>query len=102
MNSPAANTQGEVRICRDHTGRHSEGLHPTDEELKAFYERNKATYNNLHPEDRQYLNTWCVDIARQKFAAANGTVADQRPAVLLRSAPRRVRVPEQVEGSATF
>src|SRR6267143_1886174 len=26
------------------------GLHPTDEELKAFYERNKATYNNSVPE----------------------------------------------------
>ena len=25
------------------------GLHPTDEELKAFYERNKATYNNSIP-----------------------------------------------------
>ncbi len=29
------------------------GLHPADEELKAFYERNKATYNNSIPEKRQ-------------------------------------------------
>src|SRR5271166_2059050 len=29
------------------------GLHPTDEELKAFYERNKATYNNSIPEKRR-------------------------------------------------
>jgi peptidyl-prolyl cis-trans isomerase D len=29
------------------------GLHPTDEELKAFYERNKATYNNTIPEKRK-------------------------------------------------
>jgi len=29
------------------------GLHPTDEELKAFYDRNKATYNNSIPEKRQ-------------------------------------------------
>src|SRR5208283_185524 len=29
------------------------GLHPTDEELKAFYERNKAAYNNSIPEKRQ-------------------------------------------------
>jgi peptidyl-prolyl cis-trans isomerase D len=29
------------------------GLHPTDEELKAFYERNKATYNNSIPEKRK-------------------------------------------------
>ena len=29
------------------------GLHPTDQELKAFYDRNKATYNNAIPEKRQ-------------------------------------------------
>jgi peptidyl-prolyl cis-trans isomerase D len=29
------------------------GLHPTDEELKAYYERNKATYNNSIPEKRK-------------------------------------------------
>jgi peptidyl-prolyl cis-trans isomerase D len=29
------------------------GLHPTDEELKAFYTRNKATYNNSIPEKRK-------------------------------------------------
>ena len=29
------------------------GLHPTDQELKAFYDRNKATYNNSVPEKRQ-------------------------------------------------
>ena len=29
------------------------GLHPTEQELKAFYDRNKATYNNSIPEKRQ-------------------------------------------------
>jgi len=29
------------------------GLHPTDQELKAFYERNKAAYNNSIPEKRK-------------------------------------------------
>lgn len=29
------------------------GLHPTDQELKAFYDRNKVTYNNSIPEKRQ-------------------------------------------------
>jgi peptidyl-prolyl cis-trans isomerase D len=29
------------------------GLHPTDQELKAFYDRNKANYNNSIPEKRQ-------------------------------------------------
>jgi peptidyl-prolyl cis-trans isomerase D len=29
------------------------GLHPTDTELKAYYDRNKATYNNSTPEKRK-------------------------------------------------
>jgi len=29
------------------------GLHPTDQELKAFYDHNKANYNNAVPEKRQ-------------------------------------------------
>jgi peptidyl-prolyl cis-trans isomerase D len=29
------------------------GLHPTDAELKAYYDRNKATYNNSIPEKRK-------------------------------------------------
>ncbi|PYY09577.1 MAG: hypothetical protein DMG69_10285 [Acidobacteria bacterium] len=29
------------------------GIHPTESELKAFYERNKATYNNSIPEKRE-------------------------------------------------
>ena len=29
------------------------GLHPTDEELKAFYQRNQASYNNSIPEKRK-------------------------------------------------
>src|ERR1700676_98975 len=29
------------------------GLHPTDSELKAFYDRNKAAYNNSIPEKRK-------------------------------------------------
>jgi peptidyl-prolyl cis-trans isomerase D len=29
------------------------GLHPTDSELKAFYDRNKASYNNSIPEKRK-------------------------------------------------
>ena len=48
-------------------------LHPTDEELKAFYDRNKATYNNSIPEKRQ-IKYVVVDSA--KLAAAT-TVSDQ-------------------------
>jgi peptidyl-prolyl cis-trans isomerase D len=33
------------------------GLHPTDQELKAFYERNKASYNNAIPEKRKVKYT---------------------------------------------
>jgi peptidyl-prolyl cis-trans isomerase D len=29
------------------------GIHPTDDELKAYYERNKALYNNSTPEKRK-------------------------------------------------
>jgi peptidyl-prolyl cis-trans isomerase D len=29
------------------------GLHPTDDELRTFYDRNKATYNNTIPEKRK-------------------------------------------------
>jgi peptidyl-prolyl cis-trans isomerase D len=43
------------------------GLHPTDEELKAYYERNKATYNNSIPEKRQ-IKYVVIDSA--KIAAA--------------------------------
>ena len=44
------------------------GLHPTDEELKAFYDRNKASYNNSVPEKRQ-ITYVVVDSA--KIAAAS-------------------------------
>jgi peptidyl-prolyl cis-trans isomerase D len=43
------------------------GLHPADEELKAFYERNKASYNNSIPEKRQ-IKYAVIDSA--KIAAA--------------------------------
>jgi len=49
------------------------GLHPTDEELKAFYDRNKATYNNSVPEKRR-IEYVVVDSAKIAGAA---TVTDQ-------------------------
>src|ERR1700733_9691911 len=36
------------------------GLHPTDPELKAYYDKNKATYNNSIPEKRK-VNYVVVD-----------------------------------------
>jgi len=70
-------------------------LHPTDEELKAFYERNKATYNNSIPEKRQ-IKYVVVDSA--KIAAAT-TVTDQDLQAYYDQHREEYRVPEQVKVS---
>jgi peptidyl-prolyl cis-trans isomerase D len=44
------------------------GLHPTDPELKAFYDRNKATYNNSIPEKRK-IKYVLIDTAKLQNAA---------------------------------
>jgi peptidyl-prolyl cis-trans isomerase D len=41
------------------------GLHPTDPELKAFYDRNKATYNDSIPEKRK-IKYVLIDAAKTK------------------------------------
>ena len=69
------------------------GLHPTDEELKAYYERNKATYNNSIPEKRQ-IKYVVVDSA--KVAAAT-TVTDQDLQAYYDLHREEFRVPEQVK-----
>src|ERR1700736_5897546 len=71
------------------------GLHPTDEELKAFYERNKANYNNSIPEKRQ-IKYVVVDSA--KIAAAT-TVTDQDLQAYYDQHREEYRVPEQVKVS---
>jgi peptidyl-prolyl cis-trans isomerase D len=71
------------------------GLHPTDEELKAFYERNKANYNNSIPEKRQ-IKYVVVDSA--KIAAAT-TVTDQDLQAYYDQHRDEFRVPEQVKVS---
>jgi len=71
------------------------GLHPTDEELKAFYERNKATYNNSIPEKRQ-IKYVVVDSA--KIATAT-TVTDQDLQAYYDQHRDEYRVPEQVKVS---
>jgi peptidyl-prolyl cis-trans isomerase D len=71
------------------------GLHPTDEELKAFYERNKANYNNSIPEKRQ-IKYVVVDSA--KIAAAT-TVSDQDLQAYYDQHREEYRVPEQVKVS---
>src|ERR1022692_4166399 len=71
------------------------GLHPTDEELKAFYERNKANYNNSIPEKRQ-IKYVVVDSA--KIAAAT-TVTEQDLQAYYDQHRDEYRVPEQVKVS---
>jgi peptidyl-prolyl cis-trans isomerase D len=71
------------------------GLHPTDEELKAFYERNKATYNNSIPEKRQ-IKYVVMDSA--KIAAATA-VTDQDLQAYYDQHRDEYRVPEQVKVS---
>jgi peptidyl-prolyl cis-trans isomerase D len=69
------------------------GLHPTDEELKAFYERNKATYNNAIPEKRQ-IKYFIVDSS--KIGAAT-TITDQDLQAYYDQHREEYRVPEQVK-----
>jgi peptidyl-prolyl cis-trans isomerase D len=71
------------------------GLHPTDEELKAFYERNKATYANSIPEKRQ-IKYVVVDSA--KMAAAT-TVSDRDLQTYYDQHRDEYRVAEQVKAS---
>ena len=69
------------------------GLHPTDEELKAYYDRNKAAYNNSIPEKRQIKY---VVIEGGKIAAAT-TVNDQDLQDYYDKHRDEFRVPEQVK-----
>src|SRR6202140_825669 len=70
-------------------------LHPTDEELKAFYERNKATHYNSIPEKRQ-IKYVVVDSGK---IAASTTVTDQDLQAYYDQHREEYRVPEQVKVS---
>jgi peptidyl-prolyl cis-trans isomerase D len=70
-------------------------LHPTDEELKAYYERNKASYNNSIPEKRQ-IKYVVVDNAK---IAAGIKVTDQDLQAYYDQHREEFRVPEQVKVS---
>jgi peptidyl-prolyl cis-trans isomerase D len=71
------------------------GLHPTDEELKAYYDRNKATYNNTIPEKRQ-IKYVVIDGAK---IGAETTVTDQDLQAYYEQHRDEFRVPEQVKVS---
>jgi peptidyl-prolyl cis-trans isomerase D len=71
------------------------GLHPADEELKAFYARNQVNYNNSIPEKRQ-IKYVVVDSPR---IAAATTVTDQDLQAYYDQHRDEYRVPEQVKVS---
>jgi peptidyl-prolyl cis-trans isomerase D len=68
------------------------GLHPTDPELKAFYDRNKATYNNSIPEKRK-IKYVVIDSAKLQSAAQ---VSPQKLQAYYDQHRDEYRVPEQV------
>jgi peptidyl-prolyl cis-trans isomerase D len=68
------------------------GLHPTDQELKAFYDRNKATYNNSVPEKRQ-IRYAVVETAK----SAATPVTDQELQAYYDQHRDEYRLPEQVK-----
>lgn len=69
------------------------GLHPTDQELKAFYEGNKARYNNSIPEKRQ-IKYVLIDSA--KIGAAT-PVTEQDLQAYYDQHRDEYRMPEQVK-----
>ena len=68
------------------------GLHPEDPELKAFYDRNKATYNNSIPEKRK-IKYVLVDTAKIKGEAQ---VSQQDMQAYYDQHRDEFRAPEQV------
>jgi peptidyl-prolyl cis-trans isomerase D len=71
------------------------GLHPTDDELKAFYTRNKATYNNSIPEKRKIEYTL---LDKSKVLAGVQVTADDLRAYYDQRRDQ-YRVPEEVKVS---
>jgi peptidyl-prolyl cis-trans isomerase D len=68
-------------------------LHPTTEELKAFYDHNKSTYNNSIPEKRQ-IKYAVVDVSKLGAATA---VTDQELQAYYDQHRDEYRVAEQVK-----
>jgi peptidyl-prolyl cis-trans isomerase D len=71
------------------------GLHPTEPELKAFYDRHKATYNNSIPEKRK-IRYAAIDSSK---LAAGTTVTEQDVQAYYDQHRDEYRVPEQVKVS---
>jgi len=73
----------------------AKGLHPTEPELKAFYDRHKATYNNSIPEQRK-IRYAVIDSSKMAAAAA---VTEQDLQAYYDQHRDEYRVPEQVKVS---
>ena len=71
------------------------GLHPTEPELKAYYDHNKVTYNNSIPEKRQ-IQYVVIDSSKLGAAAA---VTDKDLQSYYDQHRDEYRVPEQVKVS---
>ncbi|MGA7687241.1 MAG: peptidylprolyl isomerase [Terriglobales bacterium] len=69
------------------------GLHPTEEELKAFYDRNKAAYANSIPEKRQ-IKYAVIDSSK---IAATETVSQEELQQYYDQHRDDYRAPEQVK-----
>jgi len=67
------------------------GLHPADDELKAFYDRNKASYNTQEKRQVKYV---VVDAAK---IATTANVSDQDLRAFYSQNQDSYRVPEQVK-----
>jgi len=67
------------------------GLHPADDELKAFYDRNKASYNTQEKRQVRYV---VVDAAK---IATTANVSDQDLRAFYSQNQDSYRVPEQVK-----
>src|SRR5262249_6050783 len=67
-------------------------IHPTEAELKSFYDRNKATYNNSIPEKRK-IRYVLIDNAKIQ---AQTTVAHDELQAYYNQRREDYRVPEQV------
>jgi peptidyl-prolyl cis-trans isomerase D len=67
------------------------GIHPSEEELKAYFERNKVSYANSIPEKRKLVYA-VVDLAKVQSQA---TVSDADLNAYYQSHADQYRVPEQ-------
>jgi peptidyl-prolyl cis-trans isomerase D len=68
------------------------GLHPTDPELKAYYDKNKATYNNSIPEKRK-VSYVVVDTSKLQ---AETSISQQELQGYYSQHQDEYRVPDQV------